>query len=473
MSVRTRFAPSPTGALHIGSVRTALFSYLFARHHGGAFVLRIEDTDRERSTAESVRDILESLGWLGLAWDEGPYHQSERMALYRARAEALVAAGAAYRCWCTPEELEARRQAARAAGRRPIYDRTCRERTAPPAGRTDHALRFRTPLAGETVVDDHVKDRVVFQNAELDDFIIVRSDGVPVYNFCVVVDDHDMRITHVIRGDDLLASTPRQVLLYRALGATPPEFAHVPQILGPDKDRLSKRHGATSVLAYRDMGYLPDALVNYLARLGWSHGDQEIFTRAELVTHFTLENVGRSAGIFNPEKLEWVNFQYMKATPAEELATLVVPFLERAGLAVPADRAWLVRVVATLRERAKTLVELADFCRFYLIDTIEPEAKAAAKHLTADIAPVLADLVDRLTALPRWDAHTIEEAFQATLAVHGLALGKLAQPVLVAVTGGTVSPGIYEVLDVLGRERALSRLSAAQARVERSNAVPP
>src|SRR3989475_8836384 len=413
MPVRTRFAPSPTGALHIGSVRTALFSYLFARHHGGAFVLRIEDTDRERSTAESVRDILESLGWLDLAWDEGPYQQSERMALYRARAEGLVAAGAAYRCWCPPEELEARRQAARAAGRRPIYDRTCRERTAPPAGRTDHALRFRTPLAGETVIDDQVKDRVVFQNAELDDFIIVRSDGVPVYNFCVVVDDHDMRITHVIRGDDLLASTPRQVLLYRALGATPPEFAHVPQILGLDKARLSKRHGATSVLAYREMGYLPDAVVNYLARLGWSHGDQELFRREELIAHFTLENVGKSAGIFNPEKLEWVNFQYMKATPAPALAELVAPFLERAGLPVPADRAWLARVVETLPARAKTLVELAGFFRFFLGDTHTPGPKAAAKQLTPAIAPALADLTQRLAALSRWDTAAIEEIGRA------------------------------------------------------------
>jgi len=464
MSVRTRFAPSPTGALHIGSVRTALFSYLFARHHGGAFVLRIEDTDRERSTEESTRAILEGLGWLGLTWDEGPYHQSERLALYRARAEALLAAGAVYRCWCTPEELEARRQAALAAGRPPAYDRTCRERTAPPADRAAHALRFRTPLEGETVIDDHVKGRVVFRNVDLDDFIIVRSDGMPVYNFCVVVDDHDMRITHVIRGDDLLASTPRQVLLYRAFGAAPPAFAHVPQILGLDKARLSKRHGATSVLAYRELGYLPDAVVNYLARLGWSHGDQELFRREELISHFTLENVGKSAGIFNPEKLEWVNFQYMKATPAPALADLVVPFLERAGLPVPADRAWLTRVVETLRERAKTLVELAEFCRFYLLDTITPDPKAAAKHLTPAIAPALADLYQRLATLPRWDAAAIEGAFQATLAAHGLKLGALAQPVRVAVTGGTVSPGIYEVLDVLGRERTIARLRAAAPR---------
>src|SRR5881296_2470976 len=473
MPVRTRFAPSPTGALHVGSVRTALFSYLFARHHGGAFVLRIEDTDRERSTEESTRAILEGLGWLGLTWDEGPYHQSERLDLYRARAQALLAAGAVYRCWCTPEELEARRQAALAAGRPPAYDRTCRERTAPPAGRAAHALRFRTPLEGETVIDDHVKGRVLFRNADLDDFIIVRSDGMPVYNFCVVVDDHDMRITHVIRGDDLLASTPRQVLLYRAFGAAPPAFAHVPQILGLDKARLSKRHGATSVLAYRDLGYLPDAVVNYLARLGWSHGDQELFRREELISHFTLENVGKAAGIFNPEKLEWVNFQYMKAMPPADLAALVVPFLERGGLAVPADRAWLVRVVETLRERAKTLVELADFCRFYLVDTVEPDPKAAAKHLTPEIGPVLDDLIGRLAALPHWDASTVEGAFQATLAAHGLALGKLAQPVRVAVTGGTVSPGIYEVLDALGRERALARLRAARARLGASNAVPP
>src|ERR1051325_5839021 len=324
MSVRTRFAPSPTGSLHLGSARTALFSFLFARHHGGRVVLRIEDTDAERAAAESTQAILEALEWLGLAWDEGPYFQTERMALYRARAEALLAAGAAYRCYCTPEELEQGGRAAQGEVRRPAYDRTCRDLTAPLEGRSAFALRFRTPLTGEIVVDDLVKGRVVFQNAELDDFIIVRADGTPLYNFCVVVDDLDMAVSHVIRGDDLLASTPRQVLLYRAMDAAPPRFAHVPQILGLDKARLSKRHGATSVLAYRDMGYLPDALVNYLARLGWSHGDQEIFTRAELVTHFTLENVGTSAGIFNPEKLEWVNFQYMKATPADELAALVV-----------------------------------------------------------------------------------------------------------------------------------------------------
>jgi glutamyl-tRNA synthetase len=465
MSVRTRFAPSPTGSLHIGSVRTALFSYLFARHHGGSFLLRIEDTDRERSTEESVHAIVEGLTWLGLTWDEGPYLQSQRMALYRARAESLLAAGHLYRCYCTAEELEARRQAALAAGRRPAYDRTCRELTVPPAGRTTSVLRFRTPLDGETVVDDLVKGRVVFQNTELDDFVVVRSDGSPMYNFCVVIDDHDMAITHVIRGDDLLASTPRQTLLYQAMGAPVPRFGHVPQILGLDKARLSKRHGATSIMSYAEQGYLPDATVNYLARLGWSHGDQELFTRAELVEHFTLETVGKSASVFNPEKLEWVNFQYLKATPATELARLVVPFIERAGLPVPADLAWLARAVETLRERAKTLVELADFSRFYLVDTIEPDPKAAAKHLTPAVAPALADLARHLRALTEWTPPSIESAFQTTIGAHGMKLGTLAQPVRVAVTGGTVSPGIYEVLDVLGRERTLLRLDAAAQRI--------
>jgi glutamyl-tRNA synthetase len=465
MEVRTRFAPSPTGYLHIGGARTALFSWLFARHHGGRFVLRIEDTDRERSTPESLQAILDGLDWLGLDVDEGPFFQSARGPLYRAKTAELLAAGHAYRCYCTAAELEARRQEALAAGRRPAYDRRCRELAAPPAGRDSFTLRFRTPLGGETVVDDLVKGRVVFQNAELDDFVIARSDGSPVYNFCVVVDDVDMRITHVIRGDDHLANTPRQVLLYGALAAAVPLFAHVPLILGLDKTRLSKRHGATSVMAYRDLGYLPEALVNYLARLGWSHGDQELFSRAELVTHFSLENVGSSAGIFNPEKLEWVNFQYLKATPPGQLAEMLVPFLQRANLPVPTDRAWLTRVVATLRERAKTLVELAEFCRFYLVEVVEPDLKAAAKHLTPAVGPALDDLIARLVALETWTPESIEAAFHSTLAGRDMKLGALAQPVRVAVTGGTVSPGIFEVLDALGRERTLARLHAARARL--------
>ena len=473
MPVRTRFAPSPTGFLHIGGARTALFSWLFARHHGGRFVLRIEDTDRERSTAESIQAILDGLGWLGIDWDEGPFHQTERYALYREHAERLLRDGAAYRCWCSAEELDARRSAQLAAGGRPAYDRTCRERTTAPAGRNAFTLRFRTPDDGEVVIDDAVKGRVVFRTADLDDFIIQRSDGSPIYNFCVVVDDVEMAITDVIRGDDHLANTPRQILLYQALGAALPRFAHVPLILGLDKTRLSKRHGATSVMSYRDQGYLPEAMVNFLARLGWAHGDQELFTRAELIEHFGLAQVGASPAVFNPEKLLWTNFQWLKQTPAEQLAALVAPFLERAGLPVPADRAWLARAVETLRERAKTLVELAEFLRFYVAERIELQPKAAAQHLTPAIAPALDVLIARLEALAAWSPDAIEQAFQATMASHGLALGKLAQPVRVAVTGGTVSPGIFEVLDVLGRERALVRLRAAAARSAGSGAPPP
>jgi glutamyl-tRNA synthetase len=462
MSVRTRFPPSPTGHLHIGSARTALFNWLFARHHGGVFVLRFEDTDRERSTQESVDEILDAMRWLGLDWDEGPLFQTDRYPLYAEYAQRLLDAGRAYRCWCTADELEARRAAALRAGRPPAYDRTCRDLSAPPAGRTSHTLRFRAPVDGETVIDDLVKGPIVFRNADLDDFIIQRSDGTPIYNFCVVVDDVDMRITHVIRGDDHVANTPRQILLYRALDAPLPRFAHAPMILGPDKARLSKRHGATSVFQYRDQGYVPEAVVNFLARLGWAHGDQEIFSREELVRHFSLEHVGTAAAVFNAEKLLWLNFQYLKAMPAAELAEAVCPFLQQIGLRVPTDRAWLTRAVATLQERAKTLVELAEFLRFYVSDEITIDAKAAAKHLTPQVAPALADLTGRLDRLATWDERAIEAAFQETMAAYNLPLGKVAQPVRVAVTGGTVSPGIFEVLDVLGRPRTLERLRAAQ-----------
>jgi glutamyl-tRNA synthetase len=469
MPVRTRFPPSPTGHLHIGSARTALFNWLFARHHGGTFVLRFEDTDRERSTQASVDEYVEGLHWLGLDWDEGPFFQTERYALYTEYGRRLLETGHVYRCWCTAEELEARRDAALEAGRRPAYDRTCRDRSAPPEGRTSYVIRFRTPVDGDTVIDDLVKGPIVFRNADLDDFIILRSDGSPVYNFCVVVDDVDMRISHVIRGDDHIANTPRQMLLYRALGSPLPHFAHVPLILGADKARLSKRHGAGSVFHYRDEGYFPRALVNFFARLGWSHGDQEIFTRAELVQHFSLEHVAKAAAVFNAEKLLWLNFQYLKATPADQLAELVCPFLQQVGLPVPSDRAWLARAVDTLRERAKTLRELAEFLRFYVSDDVQPAPKAAAQHLRPEIAPALTDLTRRLEGLAGWDPTSIEAAFQQTMADHRLGLGKLAQPVRVAVTGGTVSPGIFDVLDVLGRERTIARLRAAQARL----AAPP
>ncbi|HEY1268880.1 MAG TPA: glutamate--tRNA ligase [Candidatus Binatia bacterium] len=462
-TVRTRFAPSPTGYLHIGGARTALFNLLFARHHGGTFVLRIEDTDRERSTPEAIAAIIESLKWLDLAWDEGPFFQTKRYDLYKEKVRELLAAGKAYPCTCTAEELDQKRLAALKEKRKPMYDGACRppDGIVPPLPQgKPYTIRFRGPREGATVVDDLVKGPVVFENRELDDLIIARSDGTPTYNFCVVVDDVDMRVTHVIRGDDHLANTPRQILLYQALGRTPPAFAHVPLILGIDKARLSKRHGATSVTAYRDMGYFPEALSNYLVRLGWSHGDQEVFSRAELIDKFSLESVGKSAGIFNPEKLLWLNAHYLKTRPLSQLADDVVPFIEAKGYAVPPDKKWRERMAATLQERAKTLVELVELAHFYLSDDIKYDEKATKKFLTADICAPLEELIQKLEAIADFNEKNIEAAFNEVLQRHNLQLGKLAQPVRVALTGTTVSPGIYEVLAVLGKERALERLRA-------------
>jgi glutamyl-tRNA synthetase len=472
MSVRTRFAPSPSGFLHLGGARTALFNWLFARHHRGAFVLRIEDTDRDRSTTASVDAILDALGWLGLDWDEGPFFQSERADAYARHLAALEASGHVYRCWCRPEELEAKREAARAAGRSLAYDRTCRDRRPPP-GDPPSVLRFRTPTTGGLRVDDAVKGPITFALADLDDFVVARSDGSAVYNFCVTIDDVDMAITDVIRGDDHLTNTPRQVLLYDALGASRPRFAHVPMILGQDRTRLSKRHGATSVTAYRDLGYLPDAMVNYLARLGWAYGDQEIFSRAELVDAFGLAAVGRSAAVFDPEKLAWVNFQWMKAADPATLLPALAPLLEHAGIPVPADRAWLARAVTALQERARTLGELAESLRIYCVDEITWDPDAVRKHLRPAIAPAFDDLRARLAALGQWSPATIETTFADVIAAHGLRLGKLAQPVRVAVTGTAASPGIFEVLALLGRERSLARLAAARARFTPDDARAP
>jgi glutamyl-tRNA synthetase len=459
---RTRFAPSPSGYLHIGGARTALFNFLYARHHGGTFVLRIEDTDRERSTEASIAAILESLEWLSIDWDEGPFFQSQRTATFVAEAERLLGEGRAYRCFCSSEELEQKRAAALAAGRKPVYDGTCRER-APEAGNRPHTVRFRGPKDGETIVEDLVKGRVSFQNVELDDLIILRTDGTPTYNFCVVVDDAEMRITHVIRGDDHLANTPRQILLYQALGYDLPAFGHVPLILGPDKARLSKRHGAMSVTAYRDLGFLPDGLINYLARLGWAHGDQEIFTRAELIAAFNLESIGKSAGIFDLEKMRWVNWNHLKALPPADLVRAARPFVAASGLAIPGDDVWLARALATLQERAQTLVELVESGHYYLTDEIAIDPAAATKFLTPAVAEPLRGVRDRCAALDPWTVESLTAAFNEVLAHHGLKLGKLAQPVRVAVTGGTASPGIFEVLEILGRERTVARLDRALA----------
>ena len=464
--IRTRFAPSPTGYLHIGGARTALFNYLFARHHRGKFILRIEDTDRERSTPEAIEAILESMKWLQFEWDEGPFFQTQRLPLYRARVKELLAKGKAYPCVCTPEELDAKRQAAQKEKRKSSYDGTCRpEEGIVPSLPTDKpfTIRFRSPQTGTTVVNDRIKGAVVFDNRQLDDLIIARSDGTPTYNFCVVVDDIDMRITHIIRGDDHLANTPRQIQLYEALEQTPPEFAHVPLILGTDKARLSKRHGATSVTSYRDMGYFPEAVVNYLVRLGWSHGDQEIFSHEELIEKFSLEAVGKSAGIFNPEKFLWLNFHYMKTKPLPQLAQEIVPYIQAKGYAVPDDSLWLQEMIATLRERAKTLTALVESARYFLTDDFPVDEKAAKKSFTKEVAAPLARLIEKLSALDDFSEANVERAFSVVLDDLGLSMGKLAQPVRIALTGSMVSPGIHEVIAVLGKERALKRLRSALA----------
>ena len=461
--IRTRFAPSPTGYLHIGGARTALFNYLYARHCGGKFVLRIEDTDRKRSTPEAIAAILESMEWLKLEWDEGPFYQTERMELYRERLQELLSAGDAYPCVCTPETLNAKREAALAEKRKPMYDGTCRpaERMAVPLPEgVPYTIRFRSPESGATVVDDKVKGRVEFDNAELDDLILARSDGSPTYNFCVVCDDIDMGITHIIRGDDHLSNTPRQMQLYHALGSEPPVFAHVPLILGEDKKRLSKRHGATSVTAYRDMGYFPEALNNYLVRLGWSHGDQEVFDARELVEKFDIDAVGKSSAVFNPDKLLWLNAHYLKERPPSRLARDVAPYLTAKGYEVPADRPWLEKMVEPLRERAKSLVEMVEMAHYFLTESVEIDDKAGRKHLTPETKSLLQELSVRLGNLADFNQAGIEQVFGDILAERDIKLGKVAQPVRVALTGSTVSPGIYEVVDVLGRDVTLARLAA-------------
>lgn len=461
--IRVRFAPSPTGYLHIGGARTALFNWLFARHNKGKFILRIEDTDRSRSTEEYIEAIIEGMKWLKLDWDEGPYRQTDRFEIYRSYVERLLIEGRAYRCYCTPEELEERRQKALSEGRSPKYDGRCRDIKEPIPGKP-FAVRFMMPQEGQVVIKDLIKGEVVFENSQLDDLIIMRSDGTPTYNFVVVVDDVEMGITHVIRGDDHLNNTPKQIHIYRALGYELPEFAHLPMILGADKTRLSKRHGATSVLAYRDMGYLPDALVNYLVRLGWSYGDQEVFTRQELIDYFSFENVGKSSAIFNPEKLLWLNSQYIMKSDDKELAELVIPFLIKDGTieeGTELDFDWLSKAVKTLKERAKTLVELSKMLRYYIAEEVEYEEKARQKFLNPSTFDYLVMIRDSLKGITEFTAQEIEKVFREIIEKHNLKLGQIAQPVRVAMTGGTESPGIFEVLEVMGKEKAIKRLDRA------------
>ena len=477
--VRVRFAPSPTGYLHVGGARTALFNWLFARRHGGTFVLRIEDTDAERSSWDMVEGIVEGLRWLGMDWDEGPdvggphepYYQSQRLDRYRAMGDRLVAEGRAYFCYCSTETLQAKRQAAEAAGGGWMYDRTCRnlrpDEIAPlEAAGAPRAVRFLVPEGG-TAFDDLVHGPIRFDNANVEDFVVLRSDRQPTYHLSVVADDIDMGITHVIRGDDHISNTPKQVLLYQAFGQSVPAFAHVPLILGTDKKRLSKRHGATSVTEYQRMGYLPQAMVNFLALLGWSPGnDRELLSRDELIAAFALENISGGNAVFNPEKLDWMNQQYVMRIPAAELGGLLQPFVAAAGLwrddYAHGAREWYLSLVALFQPRLTRLTSFVDDARPYLSDSLEFDEAAVAKHLSKpELASPLETLVATYRQLPVFERAALETALRATAEQHGLKPGALIHATRVAVTGRAVSPGLFEVLELLGRDRSLARLTAA------------
>ena len=461
--IRTRFAPSPTGFLHIGGARTALVNWLYTRKSGGTFVLRIEDTDQLRSTDESTRAILDAMTWLGLNWDEGPYFQAEQVAIHRDMVQKLIDEGKAYYCTCSPEELNARRKKALAEGRKPKYDGTCRDkglRRSP-----DSVVRFRCPEVGVTVIHDLIKGDISFKNEELDDLILERADGYPTYNFAVVVDDARMEITHVIRGDDHVNNTPKQILIYEALGYEVPLFGHVPMILGSDKARLSKRHGATSVIAYQEMGYLPEALVNYLVRLGWSHGDQEIFTIEELIREFSLEAVGKSAAVFNPEKLLWLNQHYITTCPEEKLLELATPFWVKKGFDV-SDRQYVAQAAANLRTRSKTLVEMADSGSFYFREEVDYDPEAAAKFLTPEYAGHLEAVAERISGIADYTKDGLEAFLRSLAEERGTKLKWIAQTLRVALTGRTVSPGIDEVMVILGKERVVRKIRRAIDRIQ-------
>jgi len=459
----TRFPPSPSGYLHLGGARTALFNWLYARHMKGEFVLRIEDTDAARSTQTSVDAILESLEWLGIEFDRGPFFQSQRFDIYSEYIDKLVASGHAYYCTCSPEAVEAMRQKATAVGGKPKYDGTCRHKGLPKS--SDAVVRFAAPETGTTLLEDRVKGNIVFPNEELDDFVICRSDGSPTYNLAVVVDDITMGINTVIRGDDHVMNTPKQMLLFKALGSPLPLFAHVPMVLGPDRTRLSKRHGATSVTAYRDLGILPDALINFLVRLGWSHGDQEFFTREELIEKFSLENIGRSAGIFNPDKLTALNADHIKATSPRVLTPHLMPLIRTEGYdAAPGP--FLESAMVTLQPRSKTLVDMARDLRFYFAETIVYEEAGAKKFLTPEALDPMKKLLVKLQAMTEFTHDALEKVFLALMEETGLKLGKIAAPVRMALTGSTVSPGIFEIIEVLGKDKTVSRIEAAIAHIE-------
>jgi glutamyl-tRNA synthetase len=462
-TIVTRFPPSPTGYLHIGGARTALYNWLFARQKKGKFVLRIEDTDKERSSDEATRAIVESLRWLGIDWDEGPYFQSRRYPIYQEMVERLVSSGRAYYCHCTPEELESRREAAKALGLKPKYDGKCRDKGLGPG--PNAVVRLKSPQTGKTVFHDLVKGSISFQNEELDDLVLWRSDGSPTYHLAVVVDDITMGITYVIRGDDHVNNTPRQILIYEALEEPLPRYAHVPMILGHDRTRLSKRHGATSVLAYREMGYLPHALLNALARVGWSHGDQEKFTIQELIDKFSLDNVGKSAGIFNPDKLLDLNAQYIRESDSRTLGEALLPFLERLGLK-DLDKTQVAGAAETYRMRSKTLAEMAESARFYFDEGFRYEEKADRKFLKPDTAPLMQETRARLGGIADFTQKNLERVFLQILEERKIKMGDIAQPLRVALTGTSVSPGLFEVMEVLGKDSVLRRMDKALQHVE-------
>lgn len=453
--VRTRFAPSPTGFLHIGGARTALYCWLYAKKTQGTFVLRIEDTDIERSTPESVQAILEGMEWLNLGYDEGPYYQTKRFDRYKEVIEQLLQEGKAYRCYCSKEHLDKVREEQMANKQKPRYDGTCRDLKEPGVG--PYTVRFKNPLDGVVEFDDLIRGKITFANTELDDLIIARNDGTPTYNFTVVVDDWDMQITHVIRGDDHINNTPRQINILRALGAELPLYAHVPMILGPDGKRLSKRHGAEGVMQYRDDGFLPEALLNYLVRLGWSHGDQEIFSMDELIQFFEISDINRAPAAFNLDKLLWLNQHYMKTSDPANVAQALAWQMQKAGIDVTNGPA-LEEVVKAQAERTKTLKEMAERSRYFYEDVVLSEELAAL--FTAELAPALSMMCERLADAP-WSKEVIHEILLSTAEVHGLKLGKLAQPIRAAMTGGAASPSLDLTMKLIGRDRVLERLGRA------------
>lgn len=456
----TRFPPSPTGFLHIGGARTALFNWLLARQQKGTFVLRIEDTDRARSTQEMTDAILDGMTWLGMDWDQGPYFQSERTDIYNKYIDQLLETGHAYYCECTPEEVDAMREKARVNGTKPKYDGRCRERKLGPG--PGRVVRFKAPLTGKTVYQDLIKGSVAVDNQELDDFIIRRADGNPIYHMSVVVDDALMKVTHIIRGDDHESNTPKQVLLYKALGFEVPKFGHVPMILGPDKKKLSKRHGATSVMLYKDMGYLPEAMINYLARLGWSHGDQEIFSREELIEHFSTDHLGKSASVFDMDKLNWLNSHYIKEADIDRLAKILTWHFERMGH-TDLDADYLKSFIPLYQPRAKTMQEMADQALFFILtpEAIEYDPKAVRKFLKPEHREHLRNLRTLLAELPVFDQQSMENVAAAYIEAKEIKFKAIAQPIRVSLTGKTVSPGLFETMEALGKEQTLSRMDRA------------